>query len=222
MQNIPAVANGKPLITNAEFVKLTIFNDATNISNITIHTFSSSYQAETINGLTYSPLGGLLAVGAQQRDMRVTSADTSVSLSGIGGNNIFTVLNTRIKGSQLEILRGFYNNNYILSNTAQRFTGIVTSYNISEERHDLEDIFTVTLNASSFKSVLENRIAGRNTNQSSWQTFNSSDTSMNRVYSIAGTTFDFGAPVTAKTGNPSGSALQSQTTSSSNPFRGPR
>ena len=192
MENIPAVANNKALVNNAEFVKLTIYNEYANTANNNVYTFSSSYQSETIDGQTYTPLGGLLGIGIQQRDIRVTSADTSISLSGIDGNNMAVVLGSKIRGSEVEIIRGFYNNNYILSNTAQRFTGIVTSYNISEERQDNDDNFTITLNASSFKSVLENRIAGRKTNSESWKEFNPTDTSMDRVPSIADKQFDFG------------------------------
>lgn len=196
MDHIPEVANSPPFINNAEFVKLTIYNEYGNTANVSIHTFSSAYRNETIDGTVYLPLGGLLAVGTQPRDLRVTSADTSISLSGVSGNNMAIVLGTKIKGSKLEILRGFYNNNYVLTNAYPRFTGIVTSYAITE---DLEsnfnengDNFTIVLNASSYKTVLENRITGRKTNKSSWQVFNSTDSSMNNVYSIADQSFDFG------------------------------
>jgi hypothetical protein len=194
MDNIPAVANNKPLVNNAEFVKLTIYNEYGNTANANIYTFSSSYREETIDGQVYSPMGGLLAIGVQQRDIRVTSADTSLSLSGIDGNNMAIVLGTVIRGSKLEITRGFYNNNYVLTSNAKRFTGIVTNYNISEERQDQEDTFTITLNASSFKSVLENRIAGRKTNSESWKESNPTDTSMDRVPSLSDRSFDFGKP----------------------------
>ena len=192
MENIPAVANNKPLVNNAEFVKLTIYNEYGNLANNNVYTFSSSYQSETIDGQVYTPLGGLLAVGIQQRDIRVTSADTSISLSGIDGNNMYVVLASLIRGSKLEITRGFYDNNYTLTSDAKRFTGIVTNYNISEERVDQDDNFTITLNASSFKSVLENRIAGRKTNSESWKEYNPTDTSMDRVPSLADRAFDFG------------------------------
>jgi hypothetical protein len=192
MENIPAVANNKALVNNAEFVKLTIYNEYANTANNNVYTFSSSYKSEDIGGTTYGPLGGLLAVGIQQRDIRVTSADTSISISGISGNNMAVVLGTKIRGSQIEIIRGFYDNNYILTNTAQRFSGIVTSYNITEERQDNDDNFTITLNASSFKSVLENRIAGRKTNSESWKEYNPTDTSMDRIPSLADKQMDFG------------------------------
>ena len=194
MDNIPAVANNKPLVNNAEFVKLTIYNEYGNTANNNVYTFSSSYQEENINGQFYTPLGGLLAVGVQQRDIRVTSADTSVSLSGIDGNNMAIVLGSLIRGSKLEIIRGFYDSNYNLTSNAQRFTGIITNYNISEERQDNDDNFTITLNASSFKSVLENRIAGRKTNSESWKEYNPTDTSMDRVPSLSDRSFDFGKP----------------------------
>jgi hypothetical protein len=194
MDNIPAVANNKPLVNNAEFVKLTIYNEYANTANSNVYTFSSSYKEETINGQVYTPLGGLLAVGVQQRDIRVTSADTSVSLSGIDGNNMSIVLGSLIRGSKLEITRGFYDDNYNLTSNAHRFTGIVTNYNIAEERQDQDDNFTITLNASSFKSVLENRIAGRKTNSESWKEYNPTDTSMDRVPSLSDRAFDFGKP----------------------------
>jgi hypothetical protein len=214
MQDIPEVVNA-PEVTNAEFVKLTIYNEYGNSANTSVYTFSSAYKPENIGGTVYTPLGGLLAVGVQNRDLRVTSADTSISLSGIDGNNIYVVLATKVKGAELEITRGFYNSNQVLSNTYLRFTGIVTSYNISEDRQDRDDNFTVTLNASSYRTILENRVAGRNTNQQSWQVFNTTDSSMNNVYSIAGQNFDFGKPVTAKTTNSSANSVESQTTSQS-------
>lgn len=204
MQSIPAVANNKPFINSAEFVKLKIFNDYSNTANTTTYTFSSSYRAETINGTTYTPLGGLLAIGIQQKDLRVTSADTSISLSGIDGNNMSIVLGTKIRGSEIEIIRGFYNNNYVLANTANRFAGIVTSYNITENREANDDTFVITISCSSYKTVLENKVSGRKTNPESWKEFYPSDTSMNQVASLSDQAFDFGkkanlAPGTAST-----------------------
>lgn len=208
MQDIPFVQNNTPVVNSAEFVKLTIFNEYGNTSNggiSNVYTFSSAYKDETINGTTYEALGGLLAVGQQPRDIRVTQADTSVALSGVDGNNIYIVLGTRIKGAKLEILRGFYGtsgaNVYVLQNTYPRFTGIVQSYSITEDRQGRDDTFTVAINASSYKTVLENRIAGRKTNERSWQVFNSTDSSMNNVYSIADRAFDFGKDSKATKGS---------------------
>jgi len=250
-QNIPEVANNAVQINNAEFVKLTIFNEypatpAANISanttyiiqtsgntnwtaigassnavgtyftanasgsgngtasNVTVLTFSSSYKNETISGNVYNALGGLLQVGAQNRNIRVTQGDTTIALSGIDGNNIQQVLSTKIRGSEVEVLRGFYAANMVLQNTYPRFRGIVTTYAISEEREGQEDNFTVSVGASSYKTVLENRIAGRKTNKESWQFFDASDTSMDQVYAISGVQFDFGQDPKGKTVIPGG------------------
>jgi hypothetical protein len=191
-QTIPEVGPNVTQITNAEFVKVVIYNDYSNTANTTTLTFSSAYKEETINGTVYTPLGGLLAVGAQNRNLRVTQGDTTIALSGIDGNNIYNVLATKIRGSEVEVLRGFYDANMVLTNTYPRFTGIITTYAISEEREGQTDNFTVSVGASSYKTVLENRIAGRKTNQESWQFFNNTDTSMNQVYAISGVQFDFG------------------------------
>jgi hypothetical protein len=218
MQNIPAVASDPLVLYNAEFVKLTIYNDVSNSANTSVYTFSSAYTEETIDGQIYTPLGGLLAVGVQQRDIRATSADTSLSLSGIDGNNIYIVLAEKVKGSKLEIIRGFYSNTGILTSNAHRFTGIVTSYNISEDMKVLDDTdnFTVTLNASSFKAVLENRIAGRKTNPTSWEYFNSTDSSMTNIYSISDQDSDFGKPPLKKSVTSSTAQVENSQTSQTN------
>ena len=197
-QNIPQVQD-TPTIKSAEFVKLTVFNDYNDASDTTVYTFSSAYKYETIDGTSYSPLGGLLAVGAQNRDLRVTSGDTIISLSGIGADNIFLVLGTKIRGSEVQVFRGFYDDNGILEIPVyNRFRGIITSYGITEDREGQDDNFSVAIAASSYVNVLSNRIAGRKTNKQSWQVFYPNDTSMNQVYSIAGVNFDFGGKATSK------------------------
>jgi len=190
----------------------TIFTANANVANtsgtadeIEYLSFSSAYTNETIGGNVYTPLGGLLNVGVQQRSIRVSSADTSISISGVSGNNIYEILESQgqIRGSLVKIFRGFYNNNMVLSNAVLRFTGIVTNYGISEEREDRLDNYTITIDCSSYKSVLENRIAGRKTNKKSWQFFDSTDSSMNNVTSLAGFTFDFGVDPKTRTTIPS-------------------
>lgn len=191
--------------------------------DVSVYTFSSAYKTETIGNVAYSPLGGLLAVGIQQRDIRVTSADTSIMLSGIpadGSDNMAIVLGTKIRGSKVEVIRGFYNNNFVLANTAPRFTGIITSYNITEERHDTVDNYTITVNASSYKNVLENRIAGRKTNAESWKAVYPLDTSMDNVYSLADRHFDFGMKPSATATTSSAAATEATTANESSSYSG--
>lgn len=202
MQTISEV--NSPAITTAEFVKLTIYNTYGNPSDTSVYTFSSAYKSETINGVVYQPLGGLLAIGAQPKDLKVTSADTSIALAGVGTNNISLVLSANVKGSEIQILRGFYNSNMVLGNVYPRFTGIVTSYSISESLNlglsEPFGNFVVTVNASSYRQVLENRMAGRKTTRSSWQVYSPTDSSMNNVASLVDQQFDFGKDPTTLSG----------------------
>lgn len=190
---IPEVVDA-PRVRSAEFIKLTVVTESTS----TVYTFSTSFRPEVYNGQTYTPVGGLLQIGQQNRDLRATSADTSISLSGIDPDNIYLVLGTPIRGSEVEIYRGFYTDNYVLDNVVKRFTGIVTSYNISED-HDATnntDVFTVAINCSSYKTVLENNVGGRRTSQDTWDYwYAGTDTSMANVAKLNGAYFDFGVPV---------------------------
>lgn len=192
MNNIPQV-NGVPYVNNAEFVKLTL-----NLTNGTqqVKTFSTSYKAETIGGLSYDPLGGLLDVSTQQRDLAATGYDTTISLSGVDQTNIFYVLSDQylIKGSKIEFYRGFYNENYNLTATNLRYTGIITSYAIQEnlDQNNQVDNYTVSINCSSFKLVLQNLISGRYTNPSSWSQYGPLDKSMDNVPNLINAYFNFG------------------------------
>ena len=190
---IPQV-NNQPIVNNAEFVKLTVYSEFNLPST---YTFSSSYKPEVIDGVTYLALGGLLNIGTQQKDLRVTSSDTTVTLSGLEAQNIYLVMGTKIKGSLVEIWRGFYDENYLLVNTVRRYNGVVTSYTITEDiqQEDNIDNFVISVNCSAYKTVLENRMSGRKTNSNSWKQFNSNDVSMDNVQAISEAYFDFGRPV---------------------------
>ncbi len=200
MQNIPQVSNNATQINSAEFVKITVFNDYANTANVSIFTLSSSYKDEVIDSTNYGALGGLLSIDSQNKNIRVTEGDTNITVSGIGGNNIGLVLDLKVRGSEIQILRGFYDDNDVLTNVYPRFTGIITSYGLEEDRIGNDDNFTITLSASSYKTILENRIAGRKTNKESWRFFNANDASMDNVYAISGVSFDFGQPVKATNG----------------------
>lgn len=201
MISIPQVDN-VPYVNNAEFVKMTVTNED---NSTTVHTFSTSYKTEVIDGSTYLALGGLLFVGSQQRDLRVTSTDTTITLSGLTSDNIYLVMNTKIKGSTIEIWRGFYNENYLLVNTVRRYSGVITSYTITEDREDITDNFTISVNCSSYKQILDNSVSGRKTNTTSWKEFNPTDVSMDKVAALDNTYFDFGNPVGSSGDNSSSS-----------------
>ena len=193
MTTIAAVTG--PQIRQAEFVRLTVGTSAT------VYTFCNAAAPITVSGITFSNLGALLNVGDVQRDMRATSDDMTIALTGIDPANVGLILSNDIKGSVVEVWRGFFdsNNQIITSPTTQffkRYQGLVNNVSITEDfNSELRTrIATCSIACSSMRRILENRLGGIKTNQSSWQFFYPSDTSMNRVATIANTYFDFGKP----------------------------
>jgi hypothetical protein len=193
MTDIAALSG--PQIRHAEFVKLTVGTAAT------VYTFCNAAAPITVGGITFSNLGALLNVGDVQRDMRSTSDDMTIALTGIDPVNIGIILGNDIKGSLVEVWRGFFdaNNQIITTPTTQffkRYQGIINSVAITEDFNSemRTRIATCSISCSSMRRVLENRLGGVKTNQSSWQFLYPGDTSMNRVATIANTYFDFGKP----------------------------
>lgn len=189
-----------PQIRHAEFVKLTVGTAAT------VYTFCNAAAPITVDGITFANLGALLNVGDVQRDMRSTSDDMTIVLTGIDPINVGLILGNDIKGSLVEVWRGFFdsNNQIIITPTTQffkRYQGIINNVSITEDfNSELRTrIATCSISCSSMRRILENRLGGVKTNQSSWQFLYPGDISMNRVATIANTYFDFGKPPQSQT-----------------------
>jgi hypothetical protein len=198
MTTINAVTG--PQINHAEFVRLTVGNAAT------VYTFCNAGAPITVGGITFTNLGALLNVGDVQRDMKATSDDMTIQLTGIDPASIALILSNDIKGSLVEVWRGFFNSNnqIITTPTTQffkRYQGIINSVSITEDFNSelRQRIATCSIACSSMRRILENRLSGVKTNKSNWQFIYSSDTSMNRVSEISNQYFDFGAPPKTET-----------------------
>jgi hypothetical protein len=198
MTTINAVTGSQ--INHAEFVKLTVGNAAT------VYTFCNAAAPITVGGITFANLGALLSVGDVQRDIKATSDDMTIALTGIDPTNVGIILGNDIKGSLVEVWRGFFdsNNQIITTPTTQffkRYQGIINSVSITEDFSSEARIriATCSISCSSMRRVLENRLSGVKTNQNNWQFIYAGDTSMNRVSEISNTFFDFGAPPKTQT-----------------------
>jgi hypothetical protein len=198
MTTINAV--NSPQINHAEFVRLTVGNAAT------VYTFCNAGAPITVSGITFTNLGALLNVGDVQRDIKATSDDMSIQLTGIDPASIALILSNDIKGSLVEVWRGFFdaNNQIITTPTTQffkRYQGIINSVSITEDFNSelRQRIATCSIACSSMRRVLENRLSGVRTNKNNWQFIYPNDTSMNRVTEISNTYFDFGAPPKTQT-----------------------
>lgn len=186
------VALDSPNIRYSEFIRLTM-------PSVT-YTFCSAATAITVNGITFTGLGDLLSISNITQNVKSTSQDLTISLTGIDGSNTGMVLSADIKGSVVEIWRGFLDyNNQILSiggvqQFFKRYQGIINNVSIQEgwDEEARTRIATCSVACASFKVILQNRISGQKTTPVLWQNTYPNDTSMNRVPVITAQYFDFG------------------------------
>lgn len=172
--------------------------------------FATTPTALTIPAVDASPfsgLGQLVSVGSVQRDIKSTAAETTATLVGIDTSMLALVLGAELKGSQIEMWHGFFDQAGALITSGgtgglyQFFNGYINSFSIGEQWMEEARAYVgiATVSASSVQLILQNRVAGRYTNNNSWQFYNSGDTSMNRVNYIANINYYFGkgAPATS-------------------------
>lgn len=189
-------------IRYANFVRITTPTET--------YRFATTPTALTIPAIDASPfsgLGQLVSVGSVQRDIKSTAAETTVTLVGIDTSMLALVLGAELKGSQIEMWHGFFDQSGQLITAGgsgglyQFFNGFINSFSIGEQwMEEMRSyVGTATVSASSIQLILQNRIAGRYTNNNSWQFYNSGDTSMNRVNYISTINYYFGkgAPATS-------------------------
>lgn len=179
-------------IKYSEFIRLTM-TSAT-------YTFCSAGNTITVNGVAYTGLGDLLSISNITQNVKSTSQDLTISLTGIDGANTGIVLSSDIKGSVIEVWRGFLDDqNQILTvggvqQFFKRYQGIVNNVSIQEGFNDQvrTRIATCSISCASFKVILQNRISGDKTTSVLWQNKHPNDTSMNRVAVVTAQYFDFG------------------------------
>jgi len=159
-------------------------------------TFSDYHTSYTYNGTTYTGLGQLLAVSNTTSNLRATSEQLSISISGIPSSNIPSILNYKVKGSSIKVYRAFFNPTTgnllsISGNPAGKFQGVVSNFEITDDLAMGSDTgtITLTLTATSVVELLHNKVTGRRTNP---QDFPNGE--MNRVMALAKSNFNFGAP----------------------------
>lgn len=193
--NVIAPVDGTNNIRMADFIRV---NTGSGIYQFTTAPNDITVSAVAVNA--FSAVGTLIKVGNVQRDIKSTANETTVTLVGIDTAMLGWVLGQNVKGSAIQMWHGFFDTNGALITSGgsgglyQFFDGIVTSFAISEQWMEEARMMvgTITVSASSIQLILQNRIAGRYTNNNSWQFFNSGDTSMNRVSFIETINYSFG------------------------------
>lgn len=193
--NIIAPVDNTNNIRVADFVRVTT-PDAT-------FRFATTPSALTITAIDSEPfdgLGVLVKIGDVQRDIKSTANETTATLIGLDTSVLGWVLGQQIKGAQIEMWHGFFDTNGALITTGgtgglyQYFNGYINSFALSEQWMEeiRQFVGTVSVSASSIQIILQNRTAGRYTNDNAWQFFTPGDSSMNRVAFIETINYFFG------------------------------
>lgn len=183
-----------PTLRYADFFRLTTASG--------VYLFSTAPFAITVPSVSADPftaLGQLIKVGGAQRDIKSTANETTITMVGIDTAMLGIVLAEKIKGSKIELWHGFFDaENRLVTATGtglyQYFSGYVNTFSISEEWMEEARSFAgaITISASSFQLILQNRTSGRYTNDAAWKAVNPTDTSMNRVNFISTINYAFG------------------------------
>ena len=199
MNTIPPLV-GTNNIRYADFIRLTTPDETFLLSSA-----PSSITVPEVDAQPLAGLGQIVRVGDATRDIKSTANETIFTLVGIDTAMLGLVLSKNIKGSQIEAWKGFFGTDGVLLATGgtgglyQFFNGYVTSFGITEEWMEEARSYVglIALAASSIQMILQNRTAGRYTNNNAWQFFAPGDTSMNRVAFITTINYQFGKDATA-------------------------
>jgi hypothetical protein len=188
-------------IQNTNNIRMADFVRVTTASGV--YRFATTPTALTIPSVDAEPfdaLGALVKVNDVQRDIKSTANETTITLVGLDTALLGWVLGHDIKGSLIEMWHGFFDDQNELITTGgsgglyKFFTGYISSFSISEQYMEEARAYVgiITASASSIQIILQNRTAGRYTNNNAWQFFNPGDTSMNRVNFIETINYAFG------------------------------
>jgi hypothetical protein len=163
--------------------------------------FSSAPSKITVAGIgTFDGLSSLVSIGKVQRDVKSTANQTTIGITGIDTALLGWALGQDIKGSQITLWKGFFDTDGNLITTGgtgglyQYFYGFIDTFQIAETWQEDFRTYTATINvsAANIQMILQNRQAGRYTNNASWQFYSPGDTSMNRVTVISTIYYAFG------------------------------
>jgi uncharacterized membrane protein YgcG len=243
---LPATYNGTFDVVSSTTTTVTYAHTATGsqtqAGNIGITYFiSNCYTPVSYDGNTYQALAGFLQISEIQNNISNANDEIQVGLSAIPSIYIASVLDTQIKGGEINIYRAFfdYDTQLILaSGVFKRFAGIISNYAVQEDvdfaGYSPEVTHTITIIASSIMGVLENKVSGRRTNKEDYQIVydelgnSASDPSMDRVDALFNSSFDFGKPYkggaasTVNGGNPGSTGGGGASDSSDNQTSGER
>jgi hypothetical protein len=191
------MATSIPQVVGATDIQTVMFVELGPIEGSTYY-IANTYKPYTVGSNTYDAVGALVGMTDIKDELRVSNGDVGVVFSGIPTDQdyISLVLNSKIKGAPIKISRGFIDADGDLDGGViyTRFNGIIQNYSIQESRQQFsKDVYhSVTLQCSNINAILENKIAGRKTNEKGMRDSYANDGSWDRVATLMNTAFEFG------------------------------
>jgi hypothetical protein len=172
------------------------------VPNLGVLRFSDFSRPYTINSESYTALGSIMRISDTVSELKLSSSEVDVSISGIPTANMDAVLDYKIKGAPIEIYRVFFDPVTgaaltLATNPAVKFKGIINNFNLAEDYDSESRTSTVTISfaCTSQIGILQNKVAGRRTNPEDQKALYPDDVSMDRVPSLVDANFNFGAPL---------------------------
>lgn len=183
-------------VYTAYFVKLVVTGYAT----MRMSTHYKPYDIDESGSVqTYQNLGDLISISDSTSSIKANPEQITITLSGIPAENISIVVDQAIKGSSIEVRKLYMNGATYQAIGAPiiKFKGIVENYNVTEEYpqdNATPASCSVGLICSTLFDMYQNKRAGRRTNPVDEKLYFPLDLSMDRVPTVTGSNYNFGAP----------------------------
>lgn len=153
----------------------------------------------TVNGKSYLASSGLISIGEIKKDIEVKDESIIITLNGINRSISALVLTTQVKGSKVNIYRGFYDEDTgeLVSEAFKVWAGRVDAVGIRDNRNiegeeGENETVGISIDCRNLVSILRDRESGLYTSSRSWEKYFPGDTSMQNVAGLVNRDFNFG------------------------------
>jgi hypothetical protein len=165
-------------------------------NRITVSDYHKDY---VLNSYTYTGVGDLLNLSKTTSNIRATSDEFTLGISGIPAGNISKFISQKVKGSEVYVTRGIFHPTTgellsIANNPSSKFVGVVNNFTIKDDLDGSDGELTIVITVSSVVEQLTNKVSGRRTNPIDQAEFYPNDESFDRVPQLTKSNFNFGAP----------------------------
>ena len=187
--NLAAIASEMPW--PVDFVEMVLDkNNASKTIRLTNH-----YHNVEISGNTYLAAGSFLGFTDITEGLEAKDNSVDIQLSGVDVSITASVLAESIEGSNVSILRGYYDDStgQLVDPPFLRWSGRANNYSIQDDYNFTDqDAISITVSCKSLLSTLMSKKSGRFTSPQSFAKKNPGDKSMEFVPSLATFSPNFG------------------------------